>query len=110
MKLRAGELNQLITLMQPGSARDPKAGGVVRSLEKVATVFAKHDTRGASERREGAMVNGVTFERFCIRYRNDVKSSMYLRWRGVDYRITGVMEIRTRETLQIDCEVRDGGA
>lgn len=107
MQLGAGELDQRIVLLEPGKERDPVYGGMNANPTEVAWIWAKRDVRGAVERLERGQLNAVNFERFYIRFRRDVSASQSIRWRGQVYRIAAVLEVRTGETLQIDCEARD---
>lgn len=107
MKLRAGELTERITLSEKVSARDPTFGGHIPGVVDVVTLWAKRDTKGAIERVESKAVNAVNAERFYIRYRAGVNASMLLKFNGSTYSITGVAELRRKETLMIDCEARD---
>lgn len=108
MKLRAGELNERITLAAPTGARDPVFGGATGATADVVTLWAKREVKSSSERDEGKAINSVNAERFYIRHRAGINANMLLKFDGNTYKITGIVEVRRRETLAIDCEVRDG--
>lgn len=108
MKLRAGELNERITFASSTGARDPVFGGATGVATDLVTVWAKREVKSSSEKEEGKAINSVNTERFYIRYRTGLNANMLLKFEGKTYKITGVSEVRRRETLAIDCEVRDG--
>lgn len=109
MKLRAGELNQRITIVQLTQTREPTFGSVTSSTTDLVTLWAKRDAKGSGERVESDSANALRQERFYIRYRANLDQSMQLRWRGDLFAITAIAEIRNKETLQIDCEIRNVG-
>ena len=107
MKLGAGELNQRVTFVALTQSRDATFGSVTTAASDLVAVWAKRDSRAAGERLESDAMNAVRAERFFIRYRAGLDESMQLRWRNVLYKITGISEVRNKETLQIDCEIRN---
>lgn len=110
MKLRAGELNDRITFASPTGARDPVFGGATNEAINILTLWAKREVKNSSEKEESKAINLVNTERFYIRYRTGLNANMLLKFEGNIYKITGISEVRRRETLAIDCEVRDGAS
>lgn len=108
MKLDAGELNLRITFASPSVTRDPTFGGLTGAPVDGLKIWAKREVKSSSEKEEGKAINSVNTERFYIRYRTGLNANMLLKFDGNTYKITGISEVRRRETLAIDCEVRDG--
>lgn len=110
MKLRAGELRERITLVNAVAGRDPDYGGETGPGGDLATVFAKVAQAPSGQVETAEQLSGVTSMAFYIRFREDVTTAMFVRFRGKLLNISAVAEVVHREFLLITCQARDGGA
>lgn len=99
-----GLLNRRLELQVPVETPDG-AGGVTRSYETVATLWASLEPRGARESTEADARGGNVTHRIRLRFNADITPRHRFRDGGTIYRIVA-MRTRDKRFLDIDAELR----
>lgn len=110
MKIRAGELNRKITLIEPTFTQGDY-GTVAGDPVEYPDVWAKFMPDGGGESTESDANVAVNRAKFFIRYRTDIRQNWGVKdWLGNQYKIVNFYELNRRDYLVLCCEVRNGRA
>lgn len=100
-----GALNRRLVLEAPAESGD-SAGGVVRSYEATATLWAQITAVAASGDVAADSLGATLRHRIVIRARNGISTRHRLRDNARIYRIVALRESAERRFLEIDAEER----
>ena len=101
-----GELNRRLTLQAPVES-DDGAGGVVRSYENAAVLWAKVAPLSARADVAADSLGGALRTRIVVRARDDVTTRHRLVDGGRIYRVLAARRSADRRFLEIDAEERE---
>jgi SPP1 family predicted phage head-tail adaptor len=101
-----GELNRRLVLQAPVES-DDGAGGVTRSYETVATLWAQVTSVGARAEVEADVLGGARRIRIVIRTRSDVTTRHRFSEGARLYRILATRASADRRFLEIEAEKRE---
>ncbi len=87
--MRIGELDKRILLQAPTRVSNDK-GGFTITWSNIAPVWAKKWTVSSTEQAPNDRVEMVRVVKFCIRFRNVLKSSWRIKYGDLYYDITGI--------------------
>lgn len=94
----ASRLRHRVTLQQPSETPDG-AGGVTRTWQDVATLWAEIEALSANESVEAArLVSGIT-HRITLRYRSGVTAQMRVSFDGRVFNIRSVTNLLERDII-----------
>lgn len=96
----ASRLRQRITLQQPVEATD-SGGGVTKTWQNVATVWAEMVPLRGDERVIAEQLPSVVVYRVTIRYRDDVQPSWRIQYKGKSLNIRATMNADERNAALI---------
>lgn len=106
MDLRAGELDQRITIQQPVSTQDVY-GQAVNTWSDLCSVWAKVEGGWASEIEDSNEIMNVGKWTVHMRYRSDVTPEMRIKFGDLYLGIIGVENVMSRgTTLKLTCETK----
>lgn len=101
-----GRFKDRVTILQPGRASSAKYGSSTVTFSELATVWA--EVRDMLPSRAERISEGLEITRrpcrVRMRWRDDVREDMRLRFRGRDLRIVALAEIGRREVLEVVAE------
>lgn len=98
----AGDLRDLVKIRRPTNTKNPDTGGLDRSWGDLAEVYADVRSINAREAVIGGVLQGISHFQVIIRYRDDVKPSYQLLWKGRELNIHAAEDrLGTREWLTI---------
>lgn len=103
--MNAGEMRDRITLMKP-----PVQEGAFKDLnpayDDYKTIWAKAEYFKVDEVYKNDADNAISIMKFVVRYREDVKNNMRVKFKGESYDITGARPVDGYKTwLLIICEL-----
>jgi len=101
-----GELNRRLTLQAPVET-DDGAGGVVRSYENVAVLWAKVAPLSARADVAADSLGGALRTRIVVRKRDDISTRHQFVDGGRVYRVLAARPSADRRFLEIDAEERE---
>lgn len=107
--MRAGSLDERVTLQQPVTVRDSYGQETV-TWQAVATVWAGVQALRGREYFAAAAVQRELTVKVRLRYRADVVSTWRLVHRGTAYNIEAVIPVGRREWLELMCNARPNDA
>lgn len=101
--MRTGQLDRVVTLQDVGGTTRTPSGGVVKTWETLATVYAsRRDTLG-SERVESGVEAMTADTVFKVRWRPDVTAATRLLCDGQAWDVLSAAELGRREWLDLTC-------
>lgn len=107
--MNIGELRERVSIMKPATIPGPVSDLEPELIEHV-TVWAKREDKIQEERWGGLAVNAVNKKQFIIRYREDITTDMFIRWKGKDLNILDSAELEfKRWTIILAGEVINSG-
>lgn len=110
MKLRAGELRELITFSRPSGQEDATVGGETGAPVVVfQDVPAKRAAGANYQRTELGAANAINQKTFWIRWLDGIDPSMWVTHDNVVHTIVAIDQVEHREVLAVKVEVRDDG-
>ena len=105
--MQAGKLDRQIILKSYSSVTD-NMGGITETYTTVATVWADVIALRGTQFFAAQQVNSAITTKFRIRYRDDVKATWRIEWKGREFDIIGQpIEVGRNETLEIMAKARD---
>ncbi|MES1155113.1 MAG: phage head closure protein [Pseudorhodoplanes sp.] len=100
-----GSLNRRLTLEAPVESADG-AGGVTRTYQAVATLWASVEPVSAREAVAAGALGASVTHRIRVRFSADITLRHRLRDGGTIYRLVAIRERGRRRFLDIDAELR----
>ena len=94
MTFNAQELNQRILVQEFTFTQDPITGAAIESWDDKFEVFAKAEGMVGQER---FVANQTLFQdpvKFTVRYRDDIKAGDRVVWRGKNYDVQSIVDIK----------------
>ncbi len=96
MTFTAQQLAHRITLQHVVNTQDPNTGDITTTWETFAQPFARIDPLAGREFFAAQAVQAESTVKFTLRYRDDVKPSDRIVWKGDEYDIKAVMNMGTK--------------
>jgi SPP1 family predicted phage head-tail adaptor len=89
-----GSLRDRITVRRQVNTKNAATGGLTRSWETLATMWAEVKSINGREAVLGSVLQGISTFQITVRYRTDLKTSDQLLWNGRELNIVAPPEDR----------------
>lgn len=101
--MNPGKLDRRITILNPIGETENEMEEIVLGLEEVATVWASVEALRGREYLEAQKIRAEVTYRVIIRYRNDIKPTMRIKFDNRELEIQSVIEIGRKKYLELMC-------